>query len=215
MTIKRYQYVSYIENTVSEDARKSDRITIAEHIKNGNCLTVAAYEYGHMIFLYFEALTEDISPEMLFPELTKALSDTPNNNTFVKWKPLTNVYYTHKPESAESLAREGKKTRIGKIAYLYPEKIPSYIYYHKALTDEGLYFGDKYLFISLVDNILFAYCEEPNIITHIKSDIDEPSSVIEEWQKQNPRSHFDRSLTDGENNFLILSPLLTIGKEDI
>ena len=213
--IKRYQFIAYLNGDISADTVNTDVAAVTDRIRLGECLTVAAYRYCNAIFLYYEALNEELTPDVLLPSLTGMITPTPYATGYLKWKPLTNVYYTFAPKSTEDLIRECRKTRIGKIAYLHREKIPSYIYYHKALVDEGLYFGDKYLFISLIDNLLFAYCEEPRINSHIKSELNEESAVINEWKNQDPRSHFDRTQTDGENNFLILEPIFTIGKEDL
>ena len=164
--------------------------------------------------MHIEADIPEARPEDMFPSLSSLLSGVPLNDTFVSWKPMTNVYYTNPAETKQMLKRNGRNIRIGKIAYLFPEKIPSYVYYHKALMDEGLLSGDKYLYISLIDNMLFAYCESPITPWHINNECGEESTVVKEWQSKNPRDHFNRSQT-GDGNFLNLEEVFSFGAEEL
>ena len=74
---------------------------------------------------------------------------------------------------------------------------------------EGLLRGDKYQYISLHENILFSYYEEPRNNVNL-SGKDEDSKVIEGWMKADPESHFDHDIIGTESNFLIIDPLVII-----
>ena len=106
--------------------------------------------------------------------------------------------------------KDKKKAKPKLDDILKDEKLFSYVYYHKALVDEGLLDGDRYQFIALHENILFSYFEEPKIFTHIKKECKEESSVIKEWLAVDPESHFDHDLS-GEENFLLIEEIFSAG----
>ena len=120
---------------------------------------------------------------------------------------MENVYYTSVASDKEYWARCGEKKPVGRLGRLVPQKKDSYVYYHKEIMKEGLFEGDKYLFIGLLENTLFLYSETPDIMTHIRSDLTEESKVIEKWRSVNPKSHFDHDFS-GEGNFVYMEELL-------
>ena len=73
--------------------------------------------------------------------------------------------------------------------------------------------GDKYAFISMHENILFSYYEEPRNNVNIKKS-DEESAVIGEWLNADPESHFDRVKAQG-NNFLVVPCLFSMDRVDL
>lgn len=221
--IIRYQYMAYLQkeyadetnlDTVLQGILSSDRDTITDIIRKKECMTVALYRHKNMIFLYYEALKEKIIPQDLFPALMDCLEAVPVKETYKKWLPMHIVYYNAIPDTAEKWCRMINKERIGRIAYLLPDKLVSYLYYHKALLDEGLFEGERYLSIGLHDTILFTYSESPRIITHLNLESKEESAVITKWEEVNPRSHFDHDFS-GEGNFVDLQKLVTLGWEEI
>ncbi len=220
--IKRSNYRGYYSGDTKELERAllSDASVIEQLIADEKCLTVALYRHESMLFLYMEALEETLTPEMLLPHLSallvlwpgKADADRTELSKLRSWVYMYPIYYHEEPETKEQWAREGKKKRRGRIAILKEDKLFSYVYYHKALVDEGLLDGDRYQFISLHENILFSYFEEPKIFTHIKKECEEESSVIKEWLSTDPESHFDHKLS-GEENFLLIEELYSAGAE--
>lgn len=215
--IIRKNYRACMEEENIEEALQRDAQTVHQVIQDGKCLTVALYRHENMLFLYMEALAdckeESLLPGELFPELSKKLAMWPEKDGMTPWAYMYPIYYHDIPESEEQWKRNGRKIRRGRIAYLHEEKIFSYTYYHKAIVDEGLLEGDKYQFISLHENILFSYFEEPKIFTHIKKEIEEESKVIHEWLAVDPESHFDHDLS-GEENFLLIKEIFSSAKED-
>lgn len=200
--------------TETELLLNADREIVKKAIHSNRCLTVALYRYKDMLFLYFEALEDELAPSELFPTLSQKLELWPQKDGKTPWAYMYHIYYHSIPESIKEWERYGKKIRRGRIAYLHPEKLFSYVYYHKAIVDEGLLDGDQYQSIVLHENILFSYFEEPKIMTHIKKDRKEESKVINEWLAVDPESHFDHTLS-GESNFLFIDEIFSIGREDL
>ena len=181
-------------------------------VQTGSLLSVSLYRFRKMCFLYCEAEGDPPQPESIFPMLIPFLELWPEEAGKLCWAPMYPVYYHCIPKEPESWmgGRKGKE-RIGRIAFLKEEKLTSYVYWHKALVEEGLFCGDQYQFISLHENVLFSYYEEPKTMANIRG-IKEPSAVIEQWEKQNPKGHFYREKTGGEN-FYVMKKLLSAGKE--
>lgn len=193
---------------------ESDRTAVKAAIGGEHCLTAALYRYQDMLFLYYEAADNGLKPTLLFPELSEKLCLWPEMEGKTPWALMYNIYWHAVPESAEEWARAEKKTRRGRIARLFPDKLFSYIYYHKAIVDEGLLDGDRYQSIALHENLLFSYFEEPKIFTHIRKESKEQSKVIGEWLAVDPESHFDHGLS-GQDNFLFIDEVFSLGREDL
>ena len=220
--ITRHQYMAYLKKeyaletnsaTILSKILSSDSAIVADFIRKKACMTVALYRYKNMLFLYYEALDVAPMPHDLFPVLTERLEAVPVKEAYVTWLPTQHIYHNAIPDTAKNWRRQGKKERIGRIAYLLPDKIMSYLYYHKELLDEGLFEGERYLSIGLYDTVLFTYSESPRIMTHLNSESNEQSTVIAEWRAQNPKSHFDHDFS-GEGNFVDLEELLSLGWEE-
>ncbi|MBE5961811.1 MAG: hypothetical protein E7256_10610 [Lachnospiraceae bacterium] len=193
---------------------KADEKKIKDAVKKGRCLTVALYRYQEMLFLYYEALEEELVPDCLFPALSKQLELWPEKEGKKPWAFMYPIYYHAIPETEEEWERHGRKIRRGRIAYLLPDKLFSYTYYHEAIVEEGLLEGDQYQSIALHENVLFSYFEEPKIMTHIRKDKTGESKVIKDWLAVDPESHFDHTLS-GEGNFLFIKEVFSFGKEDL
>lgn len=218
MIIRNHYRACLKEEYASSDRRalrkKEDAEAAGAAVRDGRCLTVALYRHQDMLFLYYEALDPDLKPQELFPVLSEQLSLWPEKDGRTPWAFMYHIYWHSVPETPEQWAREGKKERRGRIAYLLPEKLFSYVYYHKAIVDEGLLEGDRYQSIALHENVLFSYFEEPKIFTHIREEYTgEASKVIDEWLAADPESHFDHSLS-GEANFLLIGEVFSMGRED-
>lgn len=221
--IKRSNYRGYfcgdagaLAQALLLDAPVAEQLVAAE-----KCLTVALYRHETMLLLYMEALEETLTPEVLFPHLSallslwpgKACTDPAEAAKPRAWAYMYPVYYHDVPETPSQWARVGEKKRRGRIAFLKEDKLFSYVYYHKAMVDEGLLEGDRYQFIALHENVLFSYFEEPKVFTHINKESKEESSVIKEWLAVDPESHFDHTLS-GEENFLLIEELFSVGAKE-
>jgi hypothetical protein len=161
---------------------------------------------------------EDSFPgiDSIMSDLNPYLKPWPRETGDVYFAPMINVYYHHIPEDDldawEHERTTDKKERIGRIAFVFPEKLPSYVMYHNAIVEEGLLKGDKYAFISMHENLLFSYFEEPRNNVNIK-DSEEESKVINDWLSVDPESHFDRKKAQG-SNFLVIPCLFTVDRVD-
>ncbi|MCR5585366.1 MAG: hypothetical protein K6F63_08055 [Lachnospiraceae bacterium] len=190
-------------------------------IKGGRFCNISFYRYEDMGFLHLEEISENeeikSDPESICPELKPFLNTWPEEDGDRSFVPMIKVYYQYEPEEDlnewEKERATAIKTRVGRIAFVFPSKLTSYIMYHKKLTDEGLNKGDKYAYISMHENILFSYYEEPRNNVNI-SRRDEASKVIDEWLKVDPESHFDRVKAKGMN-FLVIPCLFTADRVDL
>lgn len=216
--IIRKEYRACLKNGISreilEKTCRSAEKRVKEMIKEKRLLTASLYEYKEMCFLYYEALEEGLKPEDFLADMEEILEMWPEEQGKTPWAEMYPVFWHQVPQTEgewQQARKNEKKTRIGRIAFLYPEKLFSYTYWHKALVEEGLLKGDQYQFISLHENILFSYFETPKNMVNIKQ-MDQQSHVITRWTEADPESHFDREKAGGEN-FRILPALFSVGRE--
>lgn len=221
--IERKQYRGCLKKNTSpqvlNDACKSAKLCAEKLIEEKRLLTASLYEYNGMCFLYYEALEKGVIPEDFLSALDEVLETWPEEQGLTSWAPMYPIYWHQIPDSVENwqkarnlLDEDGnqiKKERIGRIAFVYPEKLFSYTYWHQAIVEEGLLKGDQYQFISLHENILFSYFETPKHMVNIKN-TEEESKVIRQWMEADPESHFDRAKAGGEN-FRIIPVLFSVG----
>ena len=227
--IKRYQYRCSIKEACGEEEWKAladeCRQASKKAIREGNFCNVSFYRYQNMGFLYLEENRDRVSVEegwapvnadALMEPLLPVLKPWPEETGDRYFVPMINVYYHHLPgEDIEDWERERTTTpkeRIGRVAFVFPEKLPSYVRYHQAIVEEGLLKGDKYAFISLHENLLFSYYEEPRNNVNIKNS-EEESVVIGQWMEVDPESHFDRVKAEG-SNFLVIPQVFSVDRVD-
>lgn len=215
--ITRYQYRGCLKDGVTEKslegALRKAQENVRAFIDEKKLLAVYLYHYQQMCFLYYEALEEKICPETFLAPLTPFLEMWPQETGKTPWAYMYRIFYHSIPGEPETWEKErtGEKTKIGRIAFLYPDKIFSYTYWHKAIVDEGRLTGDKYQCIALHENILFSYYEEPRTNVNLCGDKNAKSVAIDGWTAVAPESHFDRKKADG-NNFLVIDPLLLVDR---
>lgn len=216
--IIRKEYRACLKNGISreilEKTCRSAEKRVKEMIKEKRLLTASLYEYKEMCFLYYEALEEGLKPEDFLADMEEILEMWPEEQGKTPWAEMYPIFWHQVPQTEgqwQQARKNEKKTRIGRLAFLYPEKLFSYTYWHKALVEEGLLKGDQYQFISLHENILFSYFETPKNMVNIKQ-MDQQSHVITRWTEADPESHFDREKAGGEN-FRILPALFSAGRE--
>lgn len=214
MMIERKQYRGCIKKTVTEEKWKESLALAGSRAEqcreNGEILTVCLYQYRNMLFVYMETLKADVTAQAVLEPLTPCLELWPEEDGLTPWAPMYHIYHHSIPKEPGEWVRERKSNtkRIGRIAFLYPEKLFSYTYWHYAIVQEGLLKGDKYQCISLHENVLFSYFEEPRHNVSIK-ETGEESEIISGWLAVDPESHFDREKTQG-SNFLIIDAVLVI-----
>ncbi len=193
-----------------------------KQIEKGMVCNASFYRHENMGFLYLEEIVtagekSSLDIDRIMSDLKPYLKPWPEEDGDRFFAPMINVYYHHIPEEDldvwEKERTTAPKERIGRIAFVFPDKLPSYVRYHDEIVSEGLLKGDKYAFISLHENILFSYYEEPRNNVNIKN-MDKESAVIEKWLKADPESHFDREKAKG-SNFLVIPCLFTVDRLDL
>ena len=195
-----------------EETAKAAAGTAREAVEAGDILTASLYRYHDMCFLYYEALKENIVPTDFLAPLTPLLEEWPEENGKTPWAYMYHIFHHSVPEDISEWTRErteGKK-RIGRIAFLWPDRVFSYVRWHQAIVEEGLLKGDKYQCISLHENILFSYFEEPRFNVNVRKEPERESEVIKGWMAADPESHFDRVKAGGDN-FLIIDRIFSVG----
>lgn len=213
-------------------------VRLAEQAKGqGRILTAALYQADRMLFFYYEALGEPlpvaeplslekevflpesgedkqttcIRPEELLVPLCPLLQIWPGQKGDRHWVYMYHIYYHSIPEDVESWNRDRKpKMRRGRIAFLREDKLFSYVYFHKAIVEEGLLMGDRYQSIALHENILFSYFEEPKTMVNVKNEPEGESRVIEDWMAADPESHFIHMPEGKGGNFMFLPALFAV-----
>lgn len=183
-------------------------------IKKERLMTAALYHYKHMLFLYCEAVGEEICPEKFCASLTPYMETWPGVEGSRIWADMYHIYYHAVPESVEDWKRPTVPTlRRGRIAFLYTDKLYSYIYHHLNIVKEGLLTGDKYQSIALHENILFSYFEEPKTMINIQRDTSLSSQAIKDWLAVDPESHFIHLPECKGENFMFLPAYFALGTE--
>lgn len=205
-----YQEKDYA--AAEEDCREKARKAVAD----GRVCNFSFYRYKDMGFVYVEVMEDMAAVKEVLGGLTSFLKPWPREEGDTYFVPMINVYYHHIPDEDidvwEKERTTKEKTRIGRIAFVYPEKLTSYILHHKEIVDEGLLKGDKYAYISMHENLLFSYYEEPRNNVNI-SGRDEESKAIERWLAVDPESHFDREKAEG-SNFLVIPQIFSVDRVD-
>ena len=226
MKIQRMHYRAKLKGGYDKELLQQALTDCQQNIRTAQqkeqVLTAALYladtpDIANTLFFYYEGLDDNgvISPEELLAPLVGLLQPWPGMTQERIWVKMYHIYYHSVPEGVESWKRAAKpELRRGRIALLYEEKLFSYVYYHKAIVDEGLLKGDKYQSIALHENVLFSYFEEPKIMVNIKGS-EEESKVINDWLAVDPESHFIHTPECEGLNFMFLPALFAMGAEDL
>ena len=149
-TVIRAEYMAQLKDApeVSGARFAAAKENALKLIRRGRLMTAALYIYGRQLFLYAESLGETVGAEEICAPMSGSLSPFPQGDGSVEWAPMVPVFWHCEPESAAQwrLGRPRERRR-GRIALLKPEKLTEYVYHHFALTREGVFKGDKYMFI--------------------------------------------------------------------
>lgn len=184
---------------------------LKEKVDAGQLMTIGLFRYKDMLFAYAECIGEALDADTLFAPLRDLLQSFPGEDGPRLWAPMNLVFYHAIPEDAADWVRQTPpEKRMGRLAIIRPEKLWSYVHYHYALTQEGLLTGDKFLAIALHENYLFAYTEEPRVMTNIRRDLSQPSQAIRDWIAVHPMEHFQPWQADPKDHFQTLDTLLLL-----
>ena len=216
--ISRNEYRGCVKaNVLKEDwetALAQTKTLVQEQKEQNKVLTVCLYQHKNMLFLYMETLQDGICPQTLLAPLVPYMEQWPEENGLTPWAPMYHIYHHSIPGDVSEWVKEraANENRIGRIAFLKPEKLFSYTYWHYAIVQEGLLKGDKYQYISLHENVLFSYFEEPKKFVNIKEDYEHESQAINDWLAVDPESHFIPFPEAGGSNFYIIPEYFAVGR---
>ena len=182
-------------------------------INDGALMTAALYYYGNQLFLYYEAVGEEIRPERFMAPLHPVLSQWPQKEETCDWALMYNVFWHDAPKDDEDWKRSvPPERRRGRIAWLKHDTMFRYVYHHFAIAEEGILQGDRYQSIALHEDILFSYFEEPRTPGNLRRDTTLQSQTIQAWLDVNPESHFIPLPGSNGSNFLLLPHYFTLGE---
>lgn len=217
--VLRRQYRAQVKNlpeAVLSEAFSGCQSAAAEAVRKGQAMTLAMYRYGRQLFLYAEYLEEDRNPEELFSCLQACLSPWPQKDETAFWVPMYPVFWHDEPRGEEDWRREkAPGQRRGRIALLRHASMFEYVEYHHALVREGLLAGDRYQLISLHEDVLFSYLEEPRTPRNIRRTEGAVSKVIDGWIQSDPDSHFVHLPGSEGQNFLFIPTVFAVGESDL
>ena len=143
---------------------EQDRAVIRRQIEAGRLLGLSLYTWQQHVFVYYETVDCELTPELLLADAGAALEDWPGAAAARKWIPLISVFHFNEPAGLEHWKRKAPvEKHLGKIGVLKPDRIQNYMFYHYALQEERAFGGDKYQIIGISENILFAYMEAPTV----------------------------------------------------
>lgn len=217
--INRFEFRGCLKSNPNEEdfavAVAKTENSINKEILAGQVLEACIYRCKDMLFFYIESLSETVAPDLIASELTPFMELWPEEKGLTPWAYMYPVYYQSIPKTEEDWVKERVpgKTKIGRIAFLKHDTMFEYVYWHKAIVDEGLLKGDKYQFISLHEDILFSYYEEPRTQVNI-SGAEGESEAIKGWLAIDPGAHFDLTKTGG-SHFMNIKPLLIVEKSSV
>lgn len=182
-------------------------------INDGALMTAALYYYGNQLFLYYEAVREEIRPECFMAPLHPVLSQWPQKEDTCDWALMYNVFWHDAPKDDEDWKRSvPPERRRGRIAWLKHDTMFRYVYHHFAIAEEGILQGDRYQSIALHEDILFSYFEEPRTPGNLRRDTTLQSQTIQAWLDVNPESHFIPLPGSNGSNFLLLPQYFALGE---
>ena len=182
-------------------------------INDGALMTAALYYYGNQLFLYYEAVGEEIRPERFMAPLHPVLSQWPQKEDTCDWALMYNVFWHDAPKDDDDWKRSvPPERRRGRIAWLKHDTMFRYVYHHFAIAEEGILQGDRYQSIALHEDILFSYFEEPRTPGNLRRDTTLQPQTIQAWLDVNPESHFIPLPGSNGSNFLLLPQYFALGE---
>lgn len=215
--ITRWEYRAAVKKNVRKEAFSQAlefaKKAVNAYVDKGEILELCLYRHDNLCFLYIESLAGELNPAEILAPLSDYLELWPEEYGLTPWAPMYPIYFQANTGSVEDWVKErtAGKTKIGRIAFLKHETMWDYVYWHKAITDEGLLKGDKYQYISLHEDILFSYYEEPRNNVNI-SGLEGESQAIKGWLDIDPGAHFMLEKTEG-NHFMNIEPILIVERQ--
>ena len=218
MSVKRLEFRARLKSLcpdIDEKVLQLAKEQVSAAIARKDIMTLGLYQWGRQLFLYVEALTDQgMDPETVLPAMSPLLSSYPHGEEDRLWAYMYPIFYHAIPDTESSWQRAKPECRVGRIALLRHDRLFDYVMHHRALVNEGALQGDRYQFISLHEDMLFSYFEEPRTYVNLKNDPSVRSTCIDAWTAAVPEAHFQPLPGCGGQNFLILPELICMGSND-
>ena len=132
--------------------------TLAQRVAADDILTLSLFTWHQQIFLYYECPGAPIAPIDLVGDINSTLAPSASRI----WAPMMDIFHFNRPQSLEHWRRDPPpEACTARVVYLQPEMVSSYIFLHYQMQEEKPGGGDKYGQISLHENLLFFYLEQP------------------------------------------------------
>lgn len=165
--ITRYVYRAQCKPGSEQDALhvlETCRESVRALVEAGELLSLSIFRWESHLFLYYECTRRVLRPEELYPNLAQCLELWPGEDEKRCWVPMMDIYHCAEPASVEFWKRSEPRIRpIGRVAWLKPEMVSSYIFYHFLYQEEKPGDWAKYPLIGLYENFLFFYTEGPDV----------------------------------------------------
>lgn len=226
-TIERASYRAFL----APEASQEQVAALAERVKadgqrlmdEGRILTLCLTRHRDMLFLYIEHIVE-AHPDHAgmielagFPDAqgwaSDAVAPARGFHGSHGWTYMHPVFWFDEPKDVESFRRaQAPDARCGRIAHFWPDTVIDYVFHHQAIAREGLLVGDRYQFISVLDDVAFSYFETPRDREQVNiRRQDQKGEEIDRWLERDPFDHFDHFDPSTKADFLIIDTLVSLG----
>lgn len=213
--MQRLMYRGQIKGNTGNELKNAlgqCREKVRELVDDGILMTFTLYKYHDQLYLYYECLTEEVKPEELLEPLNQFLECWPGTPEFRIWVPMHDIFHYDKPANPEQWKRRlTVEKRQGRLAWIKPEMLASYIFYHYQLQEERRDTGNKYCIIGLYENLIFHYEEHPvdNSAPSFLGSLTTSNSP-KDWKKLMDPHFIPQTNAIGETvNFIVLEPLIS------
>ncbi len=203
--LKEIEDIDNLLDGVILDAKTNIQLLLNEE----KVMTACIYRNEKDIFVYYETIDIELTPKEIFGDWSEVLEQWPGEEGKRIWVYMFPVFYHTIPQGKDDWTRNGNAVKRGRIAYLKPDKVFDYVYHHVAIANEGKLCGDKYQLISLHENLLFSFLEEPRTQMNVIRDTSVQSEKINDWIEADPTSHFIMKQGQ-EEHFVFIDTLLAM-----
>jgi hypothetical protein len=134
--------------------------------QKGPLLTTSLFQWQTSLFIYAETVGVAFSAEDALGDLGGCLQAWPGGLLDVRyWVPMMDIFHYSKPQGVDHWRRKTPVEKpFARVIRLRPEKVSSYIFYHYQLQEERPGRGDKYGLITIHEDLLFFYQEQPRVV---------------------------------------------------
>ena len=137
---------------------------LADH--KDSLLTASLFQWGTSLFIYAETVGVAFSAEDALGDFGGCLKAWPDHSAEERyWVPMMDIFHYSKPQGVDHWRRKTPVEKpFARVIRLRPEKVSSYIFYHYQLQEERPGRGDKYGLITIHEDLLFFYQEQPRVV---------------------------------------------------